>query len=87
MTQAIYTILFTSAVWLVIVASNQAKATETTTTTFIGNWDAIRVGVDQSDQPHWFYHPDDPRLLGRDLVIASDRVRLNEGTAECKQPR
>ena len=36
-----------------------------------GAWDVIKVAVDRRDQMHWLYKPDDPRLLGRELMISA----------------
>lgn len=49
----------------------------------IGTWDVVHVAVDPSDQPHWLYYPDDPRLLGRTLLITHSEASLNDGARSC----
>jgi hypothetical protein len=52
-----------------------------------GAWDVEHVAVDAEDQMHWKFHPDDPQLLGRELVIDDEQVRFNGGReANCKPP-
>jgi uncharacterized protein YecT (DUF1311 family) len=53
----------------------------------LGAWDVERVAVDRGDQPHWNFRPDDPRLLGRELLIEVERVRFNGSKeANCSPP-
>lgn len=51
-----------------------------------GRWEVIQVAVDHQDQPHWQYFPDDPRLLGRQLVIDDAGIRLDDGSRSCDAP-
>jgi uncharacterized protein YecT (DUF1311 family) len=51
-----------------------------------GHWEVIQVAVDQDDQPHWQYFPNDPRLLGRQLIVDDAGVRLDDGTPACAHP-
>ncbi|WP_426661149.1 lysozyme inhibitor LprI family protein [Rhodanobacter aciditrophus] len=51
-----------------------------------GRWEVVQVAVDHRDQPHWLYFPDDPRLLGRQLDIGSDGIRLDDGSRPCLKP-
>jgi hypothetical protein len=54
----------------------------------VGTWEVTRVAVDENDQPHWNSHPDDPKLMGRELVIEPDHVRFNGGKEpNCKPAR
>lgn len=48
-----------------------------------GTWEVVQVAVDQQDQPHWQYFPDDPRLLGRELRISSSEISLNDDSRAC----
>jgi uncharacterized protein YecT (DUF1311 family) len=51
-----------------------------------GAWDVVQVAVDSKDQMHWLYVPADPRLLGRELLIAADAWRFNDGSDPCEKP-
>lgn len=51
-----------------------------------GAWDVVQVAVDSKDQMHWLYVPADPRLLGRELVIAPDAWTFNDGSDPCEKP-
>lgn len=51
-----------------------------------GRWEVVQVAVDHRDQPHWLYFPDDPRLLGRQLDIGSDGIRLDDDSRPCLKP-
>jgi hypothetical protein len=35
---------------------------------------------------HWLYVPDDPRLLGRELVIGAQISTFNDGSGSCEKP-
>jgi uncharacterized protein YecT (DUF1311 family) len=48
-----------------------------------GKWEVVQVAVDARDQPHWQYFPDDPRLMGRELVIGDSSISLNDDSREC----
>lgn len=52
----------------------------------IGAWTVTRVAVDQKDQPHWLYFPDDPRLLGRQVSIGNADVSMDNASRPCEQP-
>lgn len=45
----------------------------------LGTWDVVRVAVDLQDSLHWGFRPDDPRLLGRSLLLTTGRVQLERG--------
>jgi hypothetical protein len=47
--------------------------------TLLGAWEVEHVAVDRSDQPHWQYQPDDPYLMGRQLLIDGGSVSFNAG--------
>jgi len=51
-----------------------------------GTWDVVQVAVDQQDQPHWLYFPDDPRLLGRELRISTPDISFNDDSRDCQKP-
>ncbi|MGB3271253.1 MAG: lysozyme inhibitor LprI family protein [Rhodanobacter sp.] len=51
-----------------------------------GIWTVTRVAVDQEDQPHWLYFPDDPRLLGRQVSIGDAEVSIDNASRPCEQP-
>jgi uncharacterized protein YecT (DUF1311 family) len=53
----------------------------------LGTWDVMNVLVDGADQPHWQYRPDDPEIMGRELLVKPDRVQFNFGReANCVDP-
>jgi len=49
-------------------------------------WEVVQVAVDHADQSHWQYFPDDPRLLGRQLVVDDAGIRLDDGSRACDAP-
>jgi uncharacterized protein YecT (DUF1311 family) len=51
-----------------------------------GTWEVVQVAVDQRDQPHWAWFPDDPRLLGRSLEIGAAGIALDDDSRTCTQP-
>jgi uncharacterized protein YecT (DUF1311 family) len=51
-----------------------------------GTWEVVQVAVDQRDQPHWAWFPDDPRLLGRSLEIGAAGIALDDDSRACTQP-
>ena len=51
-----------------------------------GTWDVIKVAVNRRDQAHWLYVSDDPRLLGRELVIGPTMLTFNDGSDPCRKP-
>lgn len=51
-----------------------------------GTWEVVQVAVDQRDQPHWAWFPDDPRLLGRRLEIGAAGIALDDDSRACPQP-
>lgn len=53
----------------------------------VGTWDVEQVAVDQQDQAHWGFQPNDPRLVGRTLVIEADHVRFNGMPVDCAQTK
>jgi hypothetical protein len=55
--------------------------------TLAGTWEVERVAVDRADQPHWKVRPDEPELMGRELVIDADHAQWNGGKEpNCKPP-
>lgn len=53
-------------------------------TDLVGQWQVIQVAVDQQDQEHWMFSPDDPRLLGRLWEINATDIQRADGAFECK---
>ena len=51
----------------------------------LGTWDVEQVAVDEQDRMHWDYRPNDPQLMGRELVIDAGTVRFNGRNWSCKQ--
>lgn len=50
-----------------------------------GTWDVERVAVDLQERAHWIFEPNDPRLLGRTLVIDETGVSFNGLPEPCAQ--
>jgi len=73
--------------WLLLAATGMVQADSSSGAPLQGTWDVVRVAVDPADQPRWTWRPDDPRLLGRELVIAADALRLDGDSARCVAPR
>lgn len=75
-----------SVATVVLPADSAACKTESRTAPRLsGSWEVVHVAVDARDQPHWYYRPDDPRLLGRELVIDESRVHLSGGSLDCNE--
>lgn len=70
---------------IVCCALIQAAAA-TVPTTLQGRWEVVQVAVDHRDQSHWQYFPDDPRLLGRRLVVDDTGIRLDDDSRTCGDP-
>jgi hypothetical protein len=62
---------------LLATAATAASAEETRPEELFGAWDVEKVAVDARDKPHWKVTPDDPQLMGRELVIDGEQVHLN----------
>jgi uncharacterized protein YecT (DUF1311 family) len=52
-----------------------------------GHWQVVKVAVDEWDQPHWEYFPNDPRLLGRLLTIGGTGISLDDDSRTCGNPK
>jgi uncharacterized protein YecT (DUF1311 family) len=73
---------------VVLSTSGLAKpAANGTPQALVGTWDVVQVAVDLADQPHWLYSPDDPRLLGRELVVTAHGLHLNDDSFDCTDAR
>lgn len=68
-------------------AEADAAPLDAPTAALLGTWDVEQVAVDQQDQAHWGFQPNDPRLLGRTLVIEPNRVRFNGMPVDCAQTK
>jgi uncharacterized protein YecT (DUF1311 family) len=66
-------------VWLAVVAGVSTQPQAAVPAAVAGTWDVVRVAVDREDAVHWGMRPDDPRLLGRTLVLNGDRVQFAHG--------
>jgi uncharacterized protein YecT (DUF1311 family) len=66
-------------VWLAMAAGVSRQALAAAPPAVAGTWDVVRVAVDREDAVHWGMRPDDPRLLGRTLVMNGDRVQFAHG--------
>lgn len=65
------------------LVAGAARATPSPPAAIAGVWDVAHVRVDQQDAPHWNYRPDDPRLVGRKLVISAGGVELRAAKLAC----
>jgi uncharacterized protein YecT (DUF1311 family) len=73
------------AILATAVLTVQARAAGTPPAAVQGHWEVTQVGVDENDQPHWRYEPDDPRLLGRALAIgAHGELSFDFGKSPCE---
>jgi uncharacterized protein YecT (DUF1311 family) len=55
-------------------------------TEIAGTWEVEHVAVDGEDSLHWEMRPDDPREMGRTLVIAPAKVKYESGKRlDCQQ--
>lgn len=68
-------------------AVSSAQDNSTATQALFDTWDVVRVAVDSRDQPHWQYRPDDPQLLGRELIVAEAALSFNDGSLDCVKPK
>lgn len=66
--------MLTGVALLLAVAA--AKPSETPPADLVGTWAVAHVAVNMADQPHWNYRPEDPSLIGRELVVGGDQVRF-----------
>lgn len=74
---------------LLLLLAGDVKATdrgEVLPPEFAGTWEVTRVAVDKQDASHWGFLPNDPRLLGRTLIMDSVQVQFEDGKElGCKQ--
>lgn len=75
------------AVLLAAMLLPAAACADTASAGLQGTWDVVRVAVDPADQPRWTWRPDDPRLLGRELLIGVPALLLDGDGARCDTPR
>lgn len=66
--------MFTEIAFLLAVAAT--KAVEPLPADMVGTWEVAHVAVNMADQPHWKYRPEDPSLIGRELVVGADQIRF-----------
>src|SRR3954451_9014877 len=66
--------MFTEVAFLLAVAAG--KTVEPPPAELVGTWEVAHVAVNMADQPHWNYRPEDPSLIGRELVVGADQVRF-----------
>lgn len=52
----------------------------------LGTWEVTRVEPDRGDQMRWQVPPQDPKVLGRELVISKDEVRFALDQEPCRRP-
>lgn len=52
-----------------------------------GTWDVVSLRVDRRDQPAWFYRPDDPQWVGREVRLTPAALVVNRDGARCREPR
>jgi uncharacterized protein YecT (DUF1311 family) len=66
--------------------SPSLSAKEMPPSNLTGTWNVVQVGVDKSDQPHWLYRPNDPRILNRTLTISENFTLFNDEKIKCEHP-
>jgi|SRR5450432_2332935 len=66
--------MFTGIAFLLGVAAT--KAVEPLPADMVGTWEVAHVAVNMADQPRWNYRPEDPSLIGRELVVGADQIRF-----------
>jgi uncharacterized protein YecT (DUF1311 family) len=72
---------------LAIALSSAAQGGQTPPAAVVGTWDVVRVAVDRQDTLHQDIRADDPRLLGRTLVVGPDGVSFPyDKKLGCAQP-
>jgi hypothetical protein len=76
-----------AAALLLIASVSWATSDGAPPADLVGTWDLERVEVDRADQMHWGVRPDDPQLVGRELVVSSDGVQFTAEKEGCKQSR
>lgn len=73
-------------VWLLVGCGAGNVRAATPPADLAGTWTVTRVAVDQKDQPHWLYFPDDPRLLGRQVSIGTAEISMDNASRPCGRP-
>lgn len=68
-----------------LTLATSARAADEVPSSLVGAWDVEHVNVDEQDQMHWGTRPDDPALLGRELLIQRDMVRFTADEEPCHQ--
>jgi uncharacterized protein YecT (DUF1311 family) len=76
----------TSSIVVTLVASAASARSAEPPAGMVGTWEVERVESDRADQMRWEVRPQDPQLLGRELVISKDEVRFSEDKGPCKRP-
>jgi uncharacterized protein YecT (DUF1311 family) len=69
---------------VILAATARADMTRSPPAALSGIWDVEHVAVDRADQMHWEAGPDDPRLLGLELVISRAEVRFGADETGCE---
>lgn len=62
-----------------VLGASDVKTASAPPTELAGTWDVEHVAVDREDGLHWEFRPDDPQLLGRSLIISTERVEFSDG--------
>src|SRR4051812_47221608 len=66
--------MFTEVTFLLAVAA--AKTSGPPPADLVGTWEVAHVAVNMANQQHWDYRPEDPSLIGRELVVGNDQIRF-----------
>jgi len=69
------------AATLALIVAHATQAMAGPPAEIAGTWDVEHVRVDDRDALRWNFKPDDPQLVGRTLIISSEKVRFEEGKA------
>ena len=79
-------IRFFLCILLPLLALVTAAKAHSTPPEFVGLWEVTQVALDSKDQQHWRYEPNDPRILGRSLVVGeTGMIAFNFQNEICDQ--
>jgi hypothetical protein len=78
--------LYWPAIWLLAGCGTANVQAATPPAAQAGTCEVVHVAVDQRDQPHWLYLPEDPRLLGRVVSISTSDLGIDNDSRVCRSP-
>lgn len=69
----------------VLLLAPRYSAADPPPASLVGAWEVEHVKVDEQDQMHWGTRPEDPALLGRELLVQPDTVHFTSDQKPCQQ--